>query len=48
MVVSNAGFGVFGAAEDLTNNQVEHMIATNLTAATHLARLVVPYLRREG
>ena len=24
------------------------MIATNLTAAIHLARLVVPYLRRQG
>jgi NAD(P)-dependent dehydrogenase (short-subunit alcohol dehydrogenase family) len=48
VVVSNAGFGVFGAAEDLTNNQVEQMIATNLTAAIHLARLVVPYLRRQG
>jgi NAD(P)-dependent dehydrogenase (short-subunit alcohol dehydrogenase family) len=48
VVVSNAGFGVFGAAEDLTNDQVEHMIATNLTAAIHLARMVVPYLRRQG
>ena len=47
-VVSNAGFGVFGAAEDVTNDQVEQMIATNLTAAIHLARLVVPYLRRQG
>ena len=48
VVVSNAGFGVFGAAEDVTNEQVEQMIATNLTAAIHLARLVVPYLRRQG
>ena len=48
VVVSNAGFGVFGAAEDVTNDQVEQMIATNLTAAIHLARLVVPYLRRQG
>ena len=48
VVVSNAGFGVFGAAEDVTNDQVEQMIATNLTAAIHLARMVVPYLRRQG
>lgn len=48
VVVSNAGFGVFGAAEDLTNDLVELMIATNLTAAIHLARLVVPHLRRQG
>jgi short chain dehydrogenase len=48
VVVSNAGFGVFGTTEDLTNEQVEQRIATNLTAAIHLARLVVPYLRRQG
>jgi len=48
VVVSNAGFGAFGAAEDLTNDQVEQMIATNLTAAIHLTRLVVPHLRRQG
>jgi NAD(P)-dependent dehydrogenase (short-subunit alcohol dehydrogenase family) len=48
VVVSNAGFGVFGVAEDLTNDQVGQMIATNLTAAIHLARMVVPHLRRQG
>jgi NAD(P)-dependent dehydrogenase (short-subunit alcohol dehydrogenase family) len=48
VVVSNAGFGVFGAAEDLTDEQVEAMIATNLTAGIQLARAVVPYLRAQG
>ena len=48
VVVSNAGFGVFGAAEDVTSEQGEQMIATNLTAAIHLGRLVVPHLRRQG
>jgi NAD(P)-dependent dehydrogenase (short-subunit alcohol dehydrogenase family) len=48
VVVSNAGFGVFGAAEDLTDEQVEAMIATNLTASIQLARAVVPYLRDQG
>ena len=48
VVVSNAGAGVFGAAEDLTDEQVEAMIATNLTASIQLARAVVPYLRAQG
>jgi NAD(P)-dependent dehydrogenase (short-subunit alcohol dehydrogenase family) len=48
VVVSNAGFGVFGAAEDLTDEQVEAMIATNLTASIQLARAVIPYLRTQG
>src|SRR5260370_3206393 len=48
VVVSNAGFGAFGAAEDLTNDHVEQMIATNFTAAIHLPLLVVPHLRPQG
>ena len=30
VVISNAGYGLFGAAEELTDEQVEHIIATNL------------------
>ena len=48
VVVSNAGYGVFGAAEDLTDEQVEAMIATNLTASIQLARAAVPLLRAQG
>jgi NAD(P)-dependent dehydrogenase (short-subunit alcohol dehydrogenase family) len=48
VVVSNAGLGVFGAAEDLTDEQVEIMIATNLTASIQLARAVIPWLRAQG
>ena len=48
VVVSNAGYGVFGAAEDLTDAQVEAVISTNLTASIQLARTVLPYLRAQG
>ncbi|MCF3961994.1 SDR family oxidoreductase [Streptomyces fuscigenes] len=48
VVVSNAGFGVFGAAEDLTDEQVESAIATNLTGSIQLARRAVPHLRAQG
>ena len=48
VVVSNAGYGVFGAAEDLTDAQVETVISTNLTASIQLARAVLPYLRAQG
>src|SRR3712207_726856 len=40
VVVSNAGYGVSGAAEDLDDEQVEIMIATNLTGSIQLARRV--------
>jgi NAD(P)-dependent dehydrogenase (short-subunit alcohol dehydrogenase family) len=48
VVVSNAGYGVAGAAEELTDAQVESMLATNLTASIHLARAVTPHLREQG
>lgn len=48
VVVSNAGFGVFGTAEDLNDEQVEGAIATNLTGSIQFARRVVPHLREQG
>jgi NAD(P)-dependent dehydrogenase (short-subunit alcohol dehydrogenase family) len=48
VVVSNAGYGVFGVAEDLTDEQIDRMIATNLTASVQLARAAVPHLRAQG
>jgi NAD(P)-dependent dehydrogenase (short-subunit alcohol dehydrogenase family) len=33
VVISNAGYGVFGAAEELTDDQIEAITATNLTAS---------------
>ncbi|MEU6132950.1 SDR family oxidoreductase [Saccharopolyspora sp. NPDC047091] len=48
VLVSNAGYGVFGAAEDLADEQVEQMIGTNLTASIQLARRAVPHLRAQG
>jgi len=45
VVVSNAGYGVFAAAEDLRDEQIEQMIATNLTGSIQLARAAIPHLR---
>src|ERR1700761_8898486 len=30
VIVSNAGYGLFGAAEELSDDQVTHQLATNL------------------
>lgn len=48
LVVSNAGCGLFGAAEELTNAQIDHQIATNLTGSIQLIRAVLPWLRQQG
>jgi NAD(P)-dependent dehydrogenase (short-subunit alcohol dehydrogenase family) len=48
VVVSNAGYGLMGAAEELTDEQVAHQIATNLTGSIRLIRAALPHLRRQG
>jgi NAD(P)-dependent dehydrogenase (short-subunit alcohol dehydrogenase family) len=46
--ISNAGYGLFGAAEELTDAPVDHMIATNLTGSIQLMRSALPHLRAQG
>ena len=48
VVVSNAGYGLFGAAEELSDEQVSHIIATNLTGSIQLIRAALPHLRGQG
>lgn len=47
VIMSNAGYGLFGAAEELTDAEVDHIIATNLTGSIALIRSALPYLRRQ-
>jgi len=48
VIISNAGYGLFGAAEELNDEQVEHIVATNLLGPIQLIRAVLPYLRAQG
>lgn len=48
VIVSNAGYGLFGAAEELTDAEVDHIIATNLTGSIALIRSALPYLRQQN
>ena len=48
VVVSNAGYGLFGAAEELTDDQIDHVIATNLTGSIQVIRAALPHLRAQG
>lgn len=47
VIVSNAGYGLFGAAEELSDSEVDHIIATNLTGSIALIRSALPYLRKQ-
>jgi len=48
VIISNAGYGLFGAAVELSDAQVEHIVATNLLGPIQLIRAVLPHLRAQG
>ncbi|MCC4605443.1 SDR family oxidoreductase [Xanthomonas campestris pv. badrii] len=48
ILVSNAGYGVLGTAEDATDAQVRHIIDTNLVGSIALIRAALPHLRKQG
>lgn len=47
VVVSNAGYGLFGAAEELSDDEINHIIATNLVGSIQLIRAALPHLRAQ-
>jgi NAD(P)-dependent dehydrogenase (short-subunit alcohol dehydrogenase family) len=48
IVVSNAGYGLFGAAEEITDEQARHQIDTNLLGSIAVIRACLPHLRAQG
>lgn len=48
VVVSNAGYGLVGAGEEVTDAQIDLQIATNLTGSIQLIRSALLHLRRQG
>jgi NADP-dependent 3-hydroxy acid dehydrogenase YdfG len=48
VVVSNAGYGLFGAAEELSDQEIDRMIATNLIGSIQLIRAVIPHMREQS
>ena len=48
VVVSNAGYGLFGAAEELSDEEIDRIVATDLVGAIQVIRSSLPYLRRQG
>src|SRR3569833_3904299 len=48
VVVSNAGFGLFGATEEVSDELLDRQIATILTGSIQLGRAVIPHLRAQG
>ncbi|MDB5819268.1 MAG: short-chain dehydrogenase/reductase [Rhizobacter sp.] len=47
VIVSNAGYGLFGAAEELTDAQIRHQIDTNVIGSIAVVRAALPHLRAQ-
>jgi NAD(P)-dependent dehydrogenase (short-subunit alcohol dehydrogenase family) len=47
-VVSNAGYGLFGAVEEMTEEQIERQLDTNILGSIHVIRAAIPHLRTQG
>jgi NAD(P)-dependent dehydrogenase (short-subunit alcohol dehydrogenase family) len=48
VIVSNAGYGILGAAEETTDAQLRDIVDTNLLGSIALIRAALPHLRRQG
>ena len=48
VVVNNAGYGLFGAAEEVEDDQIRHQIDTNLIGSIQVIRAALPNLRSQG
>ena len=48
VVVNNAGYGVFAAVEEASDQQVERIIETNLLGSIRVVRAALPHFRKQG
>ncbi|MBL7812042.1 MAG: SDR family NAD(P)-dependent oxidoreductase [Bacteroidetes bacterium] len=48
VLVNNAGYGLFGAIEEVTMDECRKQMETNFFSALHLCQIVLPYMRRAG
>ncbi len=46
VLVSNAGYGLFGAAEELSDQEIDDVIDTNLIGSISAIRAVLPHMRQ--
>ncbi len=48
VVVSNAGYGLAGAAEELSDAQITRQLTTNVLGSIQVIRAALPHLRQQG
>lgn len=47
VIVSNAGYGLYGAAEEISDEEADLQIRTNLTGSIAFIHAALPYLRKQ-
>lgn len=47
VLVNNAGFGIIGAAEAFTDEQVRSQLETNLYGPIEISRAIIPHMRKQ-
>jgi len=47
VLINNAGFGSYGAVEDVTMDDARYQLEVNVIGAMRLTQLVLPYMRRQ-
>jgi NAD(P)-dependent dehydrogenase (short-subunit alcohol dehydrogenase family) len=48
VLVNNAGYGLFGAIEEASDEQIEHLFQTNFFGSLRVARAFMPHFRAQG
>ncbi len=48
VLVNNAGYTVYGAVEEITDEQVQQLFDTNVFGALRMVRAVAPTMRKQG
>lgn len=47
VLVNNAGYGLFGASEELSDDEIDAVVGTNLLGSITAVRAVLPHMRRQ-
>lgn len=48
VVINNAGYGLFGTVEEITEQQMREQLETNFFGVFHITQAVLPILREQG
>lgn len=46
--VNNAAYGLYGAVEEASDTQIEHLFQTNVLGSIRAARAILPHFRKQG